>query len=74
MHQKQKVEIASRNGAPEVPTGWGCDAGGRPTTSSEAILGPGGGLMPLGGLEQTGSLLHKFTICNINTYQGSRSF
>lgn len=47
-----KVEIADRKGNP-VPDSWGVAAGGNVTTDSSKIL-HGGGLLPLGGAEQSG--------------------
>uniref|UniRef100_A0A4W4DP13 Malate dehydrogenase n=2 Tax=Electrophorus electricus TaxID=8005 RepID=A0A4W4DP13_ELEEL len=48
-----KVEIHERNGV-SIPEGWGCDSGGRVSTEPKAVLS-GGGLVPLGGNETTGS-------------------
>ncbi|XP_072529915.1 uncharacterized oxidoreductase YjmC-like [Salminus brasiliensis] len=48
-----KVEIHERNGL-SIPEGWGCDAEGCATTDPKAVL-CGGGLVPLGGKETTGS-------------------
>jgi len=47
-----KVEIADTEKRP-VPHGWGVDQDGRSTTDPKAIL-DGGGLLPLGGTEDTG--------------------
>jgi LDH2 family malate/lactate/ureidoglycolate dehydrogenase len=50
-----KVEIAHRRGETEVPRGWIADKNGRETTRPELALGTsGGGLLPLGGVEETG--------------------
>jgi LDH2 family malate/lactate/ureidoglycolate dehydrogenase len=46
-----KVEVMHRKGA-KVPLGWGVDSNGEPTTDPEKII-VGGGLMPLGGAENT---------------------
>ncbi|XP_017571221.1 uncharacterized oxidoreductase YjmC-like [Pygocentrus nattereri] len=47
-----KVELHHRNGI-SIPEGWGCDAEGRFSTDPKAVLS-GGGLVPLGGSENTG--------------------
>jgi LDH2 family malate/lactate/ureidoglycolate dehydrogenase len=48
-----KVEIAQRKGRESIPPEWGADAEGRPTTKPNDIL-LGGGLLSLGGSEDTG--------------------
>ncbi|KAI4901725.1 hypothetical protein NFI96_010951 [Prochilodus magdalenae] len=47
-----KVELHERNGI-SIPEGWGCDVDGRFSTDPKAVL-CGGGLVPLGGSENTG--------------------
>ncbi|KAL7857750.1 hypothetical protein AOLI_G00178520 [Acnodon oligacanthus] len=47
-----KVELHHRNGI-SIPEGWGCDAEGCFSTDPKAVLS-GGGLVPLGGSENTG--------------------
>uniref|UniRef100_A0A914C9V9 Malate dehydrogenase n=1 Tax=Acrobeloides nanus TaxID=290746 RepID=A0A914C9V9_9BILA len=47
-----KVELADRKGKKEVPQVWGADKDGHPTSDPKAILN-GGGLLPLGGPEET---------------------
>ncbi|KAH7727737.1 Protein F36A2.3 [Aphelenchoides avenae] len=49
-----KVEIAQRKGCTTIPCEWGADANGRPTTNPNDIL-QGGGLLSLGGVEETGA-------------------
>ncbi|KAL3090739.1 hypothetical protein niasHT_022067 [Heterodera trifolii] len=54
-----KVEIAKVNGKSAIPSAWGADSAGRPSTDPLAVL-DGGGLLPLGGVsEEDGS--HKGT-------------
>ncbi|KAL3103905.1 hypothetical protein niasHT_022420 [Heterodera trifolii] len=54
-----KVEIAKVNGKSAIPSAWGADSAGRPSTDPLAVL-DGGGLLPLGGVsEENGS--HKGT-------------
>lgn len=48
-----KVEIADRRMKKEVPAGWGADRNGVPTIEPKKIL-DGGGLLPLGGPEESG--------------------
>jgi LDH2 family malate/lactate/ureidoglycolate dehydrogenase len=48
-----KVELADRKGLKTVPAVWGADKDGHPTTDPKTILN-GGGLLPLGGQEETG--------------------
>ena len=47
-----KIEIARRRGEP-IPTGWGIDAQGRPTTNPDDIIN-GGALLPLGSDRERG--------------------
>ena len=47
-----QVEVAKRK-AEAIPTGWGCDSGGLETLDPSSVL-QGGGLLPLGGAEQSG--------------------
>jgi LDH2 family malate/lactate/ureidoglycolate dehydrogenase len=47
-----KVELSDRKGE-QVPNTWGADSQGHGTTNPKDIL-QGGGLLPLGGLEETG--------------------
>lgn len=47
-----KVEIANRKET-SVPNSWGVAAGGKVTTDTSKIL-HGGGLLPLGGSEESG--------------------
>lgn len=49
-----QVELATRKGKTEVPPGWGADQHGTPTTDAKKILNDGG-LLPLGGAEETGN-------------------
>lgn len=46
-----KVEIKHRQGL-DIPIGWGVDSQGKPTTLATDVL-QGGGVMPLGGVEET---------------------
>lgn len=46
-----RVEVAARTGT-DIPPAWGVDARGQPTRDPRAVL-DGGGLLPLGGPEQT---------------------
>ncbi len=48
-----KVEVCHRKQIPCHHEGWGVDAQGIPTTDASKILF-GGGLLPLGGTEETG--------------------
>lgn len=50
-----QVELHHRSGL-SIPEGWGCDAEGRFSTDPKAVLS-GGGLVPLGGSENTGLFL-----------------
>ncbi|KAM9351831.1 putative oxidoreductase YjmC [Symphorus nematophorus] len=47
-----KVELYERRGDP-IPEGWGCDAQGKLSTDPKRVLS-GGGLVPIGGSEETG--------------------
>ncbi|KAJ8417015.1 hypothetical protein AAFF_G00282420 [Aldrovandia affinis] len=47
-----KVELHQRHGD-NIPEGWGCDSQGQLTTDPGKVLN-GGGLVPLGGSEETG--------------------
>ena len=46
-----KIEVCHRKGQ-EIPSGWGVDKTGSPTKSPTEVLA-GGGLTPVGGLEET---------------------
>ena len=47
-----KIEVYQRRGDP-VPSAWGADSDGNPTTDPDRIM-EGGGLFPLGGPAETG--------------------
>ncbi|XP_041652060.1 uncharacterized oxidoreductase YjmC-like [Cheilinus undulatus] len=47
-----KVELYDRRKDP-IPEGWGCDATGKLSTDPKKVLN-GGGLVPIGGSEETG--------------------
>nr|CAD2202260.1 unnamed protein product [Meloidogyne enterolobii] len=49
-----KVELANCRGKPQIPSAWGADSKGIPSTDTQVVL-HGGGLLPLGGIEETGS-------------------
>lgn len=46
--------MANCRGKKEIPFAWGADAKGNPTIDTKAVLN-GGGLLPLGGVEEQGS-------------------
>uniref|UniRef100_A0A0K0FDK1 Lactate dehydrogenase n=1 Tax=Strongyloides venezuelensis TaxID=75913 RepID=A0A0K0FDK1_STRVS len=48
-----KIEVVQRKGKDEVPVSWGADKNGIQSRSAKEILSDGG-LMPLGGVEETG--------------------
>uniref|UniRef100_A0A0N4ZKA1 Malate/L-lactate dehydrogenase n=1 Tax=Parastrongyloides trichosuri TaxID=131310 RepID=A0A0N4ZKA1_PARTI len=48
-----KIEVVQRKGKDEVPVSWGADKNGIQSRSANEIL-TDGGLMPLGGVEETG--------------------
>ena len=45
--------MANCRGKKQIPFAWGADANGNPSTDTETVLQ--GGLLPLGGIEETGS-------------------
>ncbi|KAL7074593.1 hypothetical protein ACQ4LE_005535 [Meloidogyne hapla] len=49
-----KVELANCRGKKQIPFAWGADSKGNPSTDTQVVLN-GGGLLPLGGIEETGS-------------------
>ena len=48
-----KVEVARRKGTGKIPTGWAVDRDGASTNDPHECFNHGG-LLPLGGLEETG--------------------
>ena len=50
-----KVELAKCRQQKEIPTAWGADPHGLPTKDPTIVLAPGGGLLPLGGVEECGA-------------------
>lgn len=50
-----QVELAKCRGKANIPNSWGADAQGQPSTDPLVVLAPGGGLLPLGGVEECGS-------------------
>ncbi|CAI4225342.1 unnamed protein product [Auanema sp. JU1783] len=48
-----KIEVVDRRGGKRIPPGWGADADGVETYDPKEVLN-GGGLLPLGGQENTG--------------------
>lgn len=47
-----KIEVNDRKGIP-IPNGWGADSNGKQTNTPSEVLN-GGGLLPLGGTEESG--------------------
>ncbi|XP_035012795.1 uncharacterized protein LOC118109629 isoform X2 [Hippoglossus stenolepis] len=54
VRQRDRVELHERHGD-TIPEGWGCDAQGKLTTDPKRVL-DGGGLVPIGGSEATGTI------------------
>jgi LDH2 family malate/lactate/ureidoglycolate dehydrogenase len=48
-----KIELANCRGKKQIPLAWGADTKGNPSTETEIVLK--GGLLPLGGIEESGS-------------------
>ena len=56
-----KIELENRKGN-QMPNGWGADSDGIMTNDPKECLN-GGGLLPLGGMENTGGYKGTWTIC-----------
>jgi LDH2 family malate/lactate/ureidoglycolate dehydrogenase len=50
-----KIELANCRGQKAIPATWGANANGLPTIDPTIVLAPGGGLLPLGGVEECGA-------------------
>jgi LDH2 family malate/lactate/ureidoglycolate dehydrogenase len=50
-----KIQVEHGRGHAQLPPGWICDRDGNASrTTTDALFGAGGGLLPLGGVEATG--------------------